>query len=105
MQIKEIETSPKYLCLYSDKSDSKSFQTKFETPFLQVSVTIWHLSIKERVRKKAHVHFSRKEQRYWFGKQTQVQWLFFSSKQFNYLTESIIHFHQSLVREEYLSKL
>ena len=30
---------------------------------------------------------------------------FFSSKLFNDLTESIIHFHQSLVREEYLSKL
>ena len=36
-----------------DKGDLKAFQTDFETLFLQLSVTIWHLSIRERARKKS----------------------------------------------------
>ena len=44
--------SPKHFRLRNDKDNLKGFLTNFETLFLQVSVTIWHLSIRERVRKK-----------------------------------------------------
>ena len=37
---------------HNDKGDLKGFQTNFETLFLQVSVTIWHLSVREHTRKK-----------------------------------------------------
>ena len=47
----------KHLYLYNDEGDLLGFQTNLETLFLQVSVTIWHLSIRECTRKKVHVHF------------------------------------------------
>ena len=46
MKIKDLisnSPSPKHFHLRNDKGDLKGFQTKFETSFLQVSVTIWHL--------------------------------------------------------------
>ena len=51
MQIKE-RCFTETFSLRDSKDDLKGFQTNFETLFLQVSVTIWHLSIRERARKK-----------------------------------------------------
>ena len=59
MQIRD--TSPKHFHLRIDKDDIKGLQTNFETLFLQVSVTIWHLSIRERVRKKMRTYTFEKQ--------------------------------------------
>ena len=44
------------VCVFTEKGDSKGFLTNFETFFLQVSVTISHLSSRERVKKKKRIH-------------------------------------------------
>ena len=62
MQIKEryfTET----VSLRNDNSDLKGFQTNFETLFLQVSVTIWHQSVRERVRKEKKRMYTFEKQR------------------------------------------
>ena len=95
-----------YLC--SDKSDLKGFQRNFQTFFSQLSVPIWHLSIRERVRKKAHVHFWKIIRMVLVWQKTQVQelsWQFFLQNHLiTSITESIIHFQRWLVYEEYLCK-
>ena len=48
----EREAKPK-LNLYNEKGDLEGFQRDFKTFFLHVSVTLWHLSIREQVRKKS----------------------------------------------------
>ena len=55
IHMKERDRYSFYLC--SDKSDLKGFQRNFQTFFSQLSVPIWHLSITEHVRKKAHLYF------------------------------------------------
>ena len=62
MQIKE-RSSPKHgdLHLRNDKDDLKGFQTNFETLFLQVSVTTWHLSIRGRVRQEKRMYTFEKQ--------------------------------------------
>ena len=42
------------VCVFTEKGDSKGFLTNFETFFLQVSVTISHLSSRERVKKSVY---------------------------------------------------
>ena len=62
----------------------------FETLLLQVSATIWHLSIGERLRKKkAQLHF-------WKNNGTSLATVSFSIT-VNDLTESIIHSHRRLI--------
>ena len=77
--------------------DSNGFLTNFASFFLQVSVTIWHLPIRERERKKRLDHFEKK-QRYWSNKQTQWQSRkFFSTKTASDLSGSIVHFQRRLI--------
>ena len=77
------------------KGDLQGFQTNFETLFLQVSVTILHLSIRERIRnKKAQEHLK--------NNGTGLAWTVtttFSSKTVNDLTESIIHSYRRFIHE------
>ena len=40
VKVKVIQIKERYFHLHNDKGDLKGFQTKFETLFLQVSVTI-----------------------------------------------------------------
>ena len=76
-----------------DKGDLKGFQTNFETLFLQVSVTIWHLSIRERVsKKKALEHLKNNG-----TSLARTVTTMFSSKTVNDLTESIIHSHRRFI--------
>ena len=49
------------VCVFTEKGDSKGFLTNFETFFLQASVTISHLSSRERVKKKAYTPFKKNE--------------------------------------------
>ena len=71
--------------------------TNFETLFLEVSVTIWHLSTRERVRKK-----TKKKREYNFKKKNgtssdRAVTTIFPSKTVNDLTEIIIKAHRQLV--------
>ena len=66
-----IHTPPKkllhaehsYAHLRNDKGDLKGFPTNFETLFLQLPVTDWHQSIRERKRKKKCKYTFEKKQR------------------------------------------
>ena len=42
-----------------EKGDLKDFRTEFQTFFVHISATIWHLSIRKRVIKK-HMHALKK---------------------------------------------
>ena len=72
--------SPKYFYLCKEKGDLKHFRREFQTFFVQISVTIWHLSIRKRARKK-HKHALKKwttttattTTTVWFGRQTSVK--------------------------------
>ena len=70
-----------------DKGDLKGFETNIKTLFLQVSVTIWHLSIRERVRKKNVCALLKKKVTSLARTVTTIS----PSKPVNDLTESIIH--------------
>ena len=65
VKIEVIQIKERYFTetfsLRIDKVDLKGLQTNFETLFLQVSVTIWHLSIRERVRKKMRMYTFEKQ--------------------------------------------
>ena len=49
---KLLHAEHSYAHLRNDKGDLKGFPTNFETLFLQLPVTDWHQSIRERIRKK-----------------------------------------------------
>ena len=59
MEVMQIKRDVKHFHLRKDKGDLKGFQTNFETLFLQVSVTIWHLSIREHLKKKCMYTFEK----------------------------------------------
>ena len=52
---------PQHFHFRNDKGDLKGFERNFKTLFLQVSVTISHLSIREHIRKKAQEHLKTTE--------------------------------------------
>ena len=60
------DDSPKHFHFRKDKGDLKGFQTNFETLFLLVSVTIWHLSIRENIKKK-HKNIWKTTELVWLG--------------------------------------
>ena len=86
--------SPKHFHLRNDKGDLKGFQTNFETLFLQVSVTIWHLSIRECVREKKSACTLLKNNETSLARTVTT---IFSSKTVDDRTESIIHSHRRLI--------
>ena len=94
MQLKR-EASLKDFYLCNNKCDLKGFQTNFETFFLQVSVTIRQLSIRECLRKKSACTLLKKNVT---GLANKLKFndcqTIFSSTTFNDLTVRIIYFHQ-----------
>ena len=86
-----------FLC--NGKGDLKGFQNSFKTLFLKVSVTIWYLSIKERVRKKAHARFKTLALVWQTKLSSMSVTIIFSLKTVNDLTESVTHFHRLLMNE------
>ena len=76
------------------KGDLQGFQTNFETLFLQVSVTILHLSVREHVRKKESPCTLFKNNETSLARTVTTM---FSAKTVNDLTESIIHSHRRLI--------
>ena len=94
MQIREASLKDFYLC--NNKCDLKGFQTNFETFFLQVSVTIRQLSIRECLRKKSACTLLKKKMLLVLANKLKFNdcQTIFSSTTFNDLTVRIIYFHQ-----------
>ena len=66
----------------NDKGDLKGFLTNYDSLFLQVSDTNWHLSIRERVRKKMPLYTFEKQPNQ-FGKNCHGN-VFFKNSQWSY---------------------
>ena len=74
------EASPKYFYLCNEKGDLEGFQKTLKH-FLELSVTIWHLPIRERARKKkAHIHPTKENNNNGIGLANKLKWKLTVSK-------------------------